>query len=79
MLAATTASTSTLRVDDEAIVNEPAARLYAGAVGKTTWWRWRQQFDDFPAPIVINGRNFYRIGEVRAWITRRASASEGAR
>jgi predicted DNA-binding transcriptional regulator AlpA len=35
-----------------------------------TIWRWQQQ-GIFPAHISINGRNYWRLSEVTAWLEQR--------
>lgn len=43
-------------------------------VSAMSLWRWRRG-GIFPQPIVINGRNFWELSRVRAWIdAQRASA-----
>lgn len=53
----------------------PEHRLLASArqagplcgVSLRTWWRWHSAAL-IPAPVVINGRPFWRLPELRAWI-----------
>jgi predicted DNA-binding transcriptional regulator AlpA len=38
-------------------------------------WRWmRDPRVQFPAPLKINGRNYWRIGDLRRWQADRAAA-----
>lgn len=53
-------------IPDEALIPAPKARRdWWGGIGETTEWRWSQQFDDFPTPVRINNRKFYRAGDIR--------------
>jgi hypothetical protein len=47
-----------------------------GDVSEMAIWRWRRDDRlDFPAPVIINGRNYWRVGDLRAWLQRRIAAS----
>ena len=37
-----------------------------------TIWRW-QRANLFPVPISINGRNYWRLDEIEAWLRDRAA------
>ena len=41
-----------------------------GGVTSVTLWRWRKrETNPFPAPfIATNGRNYWRVTDVRAWV-----------
>jgi predicted DNA-binding transcriptional regulator AlpA len=39
-----------------------------------TIWRWEQQ-GNFPAHISINGRNYWRLNEITAWLKQQTEAS----
>ena len=45
-------------------------RKKAGNIGRSTEFRWRRVYPDFPKPIPINGRNYYAKAEVQAWLDR---------
>jgi prophage regulatory protein len=38
-----------------------------------TIWRW-QRANLFPLPISINGRNYWRLDEIEAWLRDRAAS-----
>ena len=39
-----------------------------------TIWRW-QKLDKFPNHLSINGRNYWRLGEITAWLKEQTEAS----
>ena len=39
-----------------------------------TIWRWEQQ-GSFPAHISINGRNYWRLSEITAWLNQQADTA----
>ena len=48
-------------------------------VSDMTLWRWENDPDlDFPKPIRINGRRYWRIADLQAFETRHASKQEAA-
>lgn len=60
-------------IGDEALI--PTAALRAQYLGRCSEMHlWRLLNDDrykplaFPTPIKINGRNYWRLGEIREWI-----------
>ena len=66
----------------ESLVSASAARRdYLGDISEVTEWRWAKQLAGFPVPVRINGRKFYRRGDLLAFLDRlaagRAPASDG--
>jgi len=55
-------------VPDEFLVNSKYARLMAGGVSVMCVWRWiRDPNVQMPAPVKINGRNYWKAGDLRTW------------
>jgi hypothetical protein len=53
----------------------PKLRAKLG-VSAVTLWRWRHDKENsFPAPKVINGRLYFPLGAVVAWLARQADAA----
>lgn len=50
--------------DLDTLISQPQLRQLLGSVSDTTIWRWKQA-GRLPAPISINGRNYYRASEIR--------------
>lgn len=66
-------STITAGVDDEALIAAPVARRQLlGGISESTEWRWERQLPDFPKPIRINRRKYYRLGDLREFSRSRA-------
>jgi len=55
----------------------PAPKLRAKlGISAVTLWRWRHdQANGFPAPKVINGRLYFPLGAVVAWMARQGDAA----
>jgi predicted DNA-binding transcriptional regulator AlpA len=55
----------------------PAPKLRAKlGISAVTLWRWRHdKKGGFPAPKVINGRLYFALGAVMAWLARQADAA----
>jgi predicted DNA-binding transcriptional regulator AlpA len=55
----------------------PAPKLRAKlGISAVTLWRWRHDKENrFPAPTVINGRLYFALGSVVAWLARQADAA----
>ena len=54
----------------------PARRMRKryGDVSDMTIYRWLKAVDlDFPKPIYINGRRYWRLGNLQKWEQKRAS------
>jgi hypothetical protein len=53
----------------------PKLRAKLG-ISAVTLWRWRHDKEKgFPAPKVINGRLYFALGAVMAWLARQADAA----
>ncbi len=67
-------------MDQELDPLETAAQFRAafGGITPMTEWRWRQKFPDFPVPVVICGRKYYRKSEREAFVAARAAEHEPA-
>jgi len=46
-------------------------REIAGEIGRSTEFRWRKLYDDFPERVHINGRAYYRKREALDWLEKR--------
>jgi predicted DNA-binding transcriptional regulator AlpA len=57
------------------LITAKEARQLCGGISEMTEWRWRQQFPDFPKPRNINGRKYYRLGELQNWLDAREVAA----
>jgi predicted DNA-binding transcriptional regulator AlpA len=55
-------------LDDEALLNSAQVKARCGNVSDMCIWRWlRDERVAFPQPIQINRRNYWRLGDLRAW------------
>ena len=65
-------------MDQELDPLETAAQFRAafGGITPMTEWRWSRKFPDFPEPIVICGRKYYKKSEREAFIAARAAETE---
>jgi predicted DNA-binding transcriptional regulator AlpA len=55
-------------LDDDTLLTSHQTRARVGNVSTMCLWRWMR--DDrvrFPPPIKINTRNYWRLGDLRAW------------
>lgn len=53
-----------------------AAREYVGGISAMTEWRFEKDPDlDWPVPVRINRRKFYRVSELDAFLTRHQEAA----
>ena len=55
-------------LDDDALLNSAQTKARCGNVSDMCLWRWMR--DDrvrFPKPLQINRRNYWRLGDLRAW------------
>ena len=53
---------------DEALISaSDARRIWWGGISPTTEWRWSRDFTDFPVPVTIRSRKYYRVSDVRAF------------
>jgi predicted DNA-binding transcriptional regulator AlpA len=54
--------------DDDTLLTSAQTRARVGGVSTMCIWRWmRDPRVRFPAPIKINGRNYWRLGVLRRW------------
>jgi predicted DNA-binding transcriptional regulator AlpA len=55
----------------------PGPKLRAKfGISAVTLWRWRHNKENgFPAPKVINGRLYFPLGAVTAWLARQVDAA----
>ena len=55
----------------------PGPKLRAKfGISAVTLWRWRRDPENsFPTPKVINGRLYFPLGPVMAWLARQADAA----
>ncbi len=55
-------------LDDEALLNSAQTKARCGNVTDMCIWRWlRDPRVQFPQPVKINRRNYWRLGDLRAW------------
>src|SRR4029079_11816166 len=74
-----TASTNFLNCRDPAMGERLLPRRELRAlvpVSEMTIWRWERN-GVFPRHLSINGRNYWRLSEVREWIARQKRADTG--
>jgi predicted DNA-binding transcriptional regulator AlpA len=54
--------------DDDALLTGKQTRARVGGVSDMCIWRWmRDERVQFPHPIQINRRNYWRLGDLRQW------------
>jgi predicted DNA-binding transcriptional regulator AlpA len=54
--------------DDETLLTSNQTRARVGNVSHMCIWRWiRDERVQFPQPIQINRRNYWRLGDLRRW------------
>lgn len=58
-------------------IQAATVREICGGISDMTLWRWLKE-RDFPRPIYIAGRRFWREADVLAWLDAQAEASRGA-
>ena len=55
-------------LDDDALLTSRQTRARCGGVSTMCIWRWmRDERVQFPRPVKINGRNYWRLGDLRRW------------
>jgi predicted DNA-binding transcriptional regulator AlpA len=55
-------------LDDDALLNSAQVKARCGNVSDMCIWRWlRDDRVQFPQPVQINKRNYWRLGDLRAW------------
>jgi predicted DNA-binding transcriptional regulator AlpA len=64
-----------LNCDAYELIPAPKLRAKLG-ISAVTLWRWRHDKEKgFPAPKVINGRLYFALGAVMAWLAKQADAA----
>jgi predicted DNA-binding transcriptional regulator AlpA len=54
--------------DDDTLLTSGQVRARVGGVTTMCIWRWmRNDRVRFPHPIKMNGRNYWRLGDLRQW------------
>jgi predicted DNA-binding transcriptional regulator AlpA len=54
--------------DDDTLLTGKQTRARVGSVSTMCLWRWmRDERVRFPAPVKINSRNYWRVGDLRRW------------
>ena len=63
-----------LVLDDDALLTSAQTQALVGGVSAMCIWRWiRDPRVQLPAPIKINQRNYWRRGDLRAWLAARSA------
>lgn len=58
---------------DKKFISAPQMRILCGEISQMTEWRWQRDPDlDFPKPVKIRNRVYYREAEILAWLDRQA-------
>ncbi len=66
-------------LDDEALLNSAQTKARCGSVTDMCIWRWlRDPRVQFPQPVKINKRNYWRLGDLRAWQAQHRSRTNQA-
>ncbi len=61
-------------LDDDALLNSSQVKARCGSVSDMCIWRWlRDERVGFPHPVKINKRNYWKLGDLRAWQERHAN------
>jgi predicted DNA-binding transcriptional regulator AlpA len=61
-------------LDDDTLLTSTQARARIGGVSTMCIWRWmRDPRVMFPAPVKINARNYWRLGDLRRWQAERVA------
>jgi predicted DNA-binding transcriptional regulator AlpA len=62
------ATNAATRDDDDTLLTSNQTRARVGNVSHMCIWRWRRdERVQFPQPIQINRRNYWRLGDLRRW------------
>lgn len=62
---------------NQQLITASRVRELCGGICDMTLWRWRQDPDlQFPVPLTIRRRNFYRADEVAEFIERQAAHAD---
>jgi hypothetical protein len=57
------------------LVTGPGVRRLFGNISAMTVWRWRQD-PSFPAPFVINNRNYFNPTKLLAWAQKKTKSKK---
>ncbi len=61
-------------LDDDVLLTAAQTRARIGGVSAMCIWRWmRDPRVQFPAPVKINNRNYWRLSNLRRWQAERES------
>ena len=58
-------------MQDVELISATDFRQLAGEIGRSTEYRWRNTYDDFPERTYISGRAYYRKADAFAWLRKR--------
>lgn len=65
-------TSATPTIEDEVLLTSGQLREMLGRVSDMALWRWQHNASlNFPAPIRINRRNYWRRGAIRRWLASR--------
>ncbi len=63
-------------LDDDALLNSAQTKARCGNVTDMCIWRWmRDPRVQFPQPVKINKRNYWKLGDLRAWQDKHAKVA----
>lgn len=62
--------------DDDYLSAAETRRRIFGGISEPTEFRWSKRFSDFPTPIRVGLRKFYKVGEARAFMARRSGPAD---
>jgi predicted DNA-binding transcriptional regulator AlpA len=66
------------KAEEEVFLGSARVRRRYGNISDMTLWRWVHKEEvGFPKPMIVNGRQLWKIAEIEAW-ERRAAAGEAA-
>jgi len=61
-------------MDDDVFLTSAQTRARVGGVSAMCIWRWMRDLRvQFPTPVKINHRNYWRLGDLRRWQAERTS------
>ena len=63
--------------DDDKLLSGRQVREHCAGVSRMCIARWRRDPRvQFPPPVKINGRNYWRLGDLRRWQAQRLARAE---
>ena len=66
-------------VDEDTLLTSKQVRARVGNVSDMCIWRWmRDDRVQFPKPMQMNRRNYWRLGDLRRWQAERAEQQKVA-